>query len=211
GQLVRRASNSISDAIAGTTFSLLAAEPGELIQVTVAQNADAALKSMQDFAAAYNAVRSWATTNSAPGAALAGSTALRTMASSLTSQLLQPVTGLASGWTHASFVGLQHDKNGVLSVDAAVFKAALASDPASLRRLFALSGETTDAELAFMAAGDLAQPSTAGYDVTITQAATVASVTGASWTTYSTAGAPDTMSVTDASTGAVGEIQIADG
>ncbi|MHB1298122.1 MAG: flagellar filament capping protein FliD [Gemmatimonadaceae bacterium] len=211
GQLVRRSTNTISDAIAGTTLTLLTAEAGESSQVTVARNEDAAANAMQGFAAAYNVLRTWVSANAAPGGPLAGSTALRTMAGSLTSQLLLPVVGASGNWTTAARAGLQHDRDGVLSLDATVFKAAMASDLEGVRRLFSMSGSTTDAELAFVTAGDLATPTGTGYAVVITQAATRAAVTGASWTTYSTTGAPDTMSITDASTGKSGAVAIADG
>lgn len=211
GQLVRSATNTINHAIAGTTLSVLAAEPGALTTVNVTRNVDAMVKTLQDFAAAYNAVRSWASTNSAPGGALAGSSTLRTMASTLTSQLLQPVIGLTGTYTSAALAGLQHDRNGVLSLDVAAFKAAVATDFEAVRALFSQTGRTTDPELEFITAGERATPTAAGYAVAITQAATQAVLTGASFTTYSTTGTPDTMSITDASTGRSASILLADG
>lgn len=211
GQLIRSATNTITGAIAGTTVSALAAQPGETVTVNVERNADAIAGLLQEFAAAYNAVRSWVTTNSAPGGALAGNSALRSMAGTLTSQLLQPVVGITGDYTSAALVGLQHDRNGVLSLDVGMFKNALQNDLEGVRRLFTQSGSTTDFELEYITAGELAAPTATGYAVEITQAATLATVTGASFTNYATTGTADTVSITDASTGRIAEVLLSDG
>jgi flagellar hook-associated protein 2 len=211
GQLVRSATNTVTGAIAGTTINVLAAEPGALTTVQVTRDADAMVKTLQDFAAAYNALRSWASTNAAPGGALANNSALRTMAGSLTAQLLQPIAGVAGALTSASLAGLQHDRNGVLSLDVAVFKAALSTDLDGVRALFSQTGTATDAAVEFITGGDTTAPTASGYAVEITQAATQAELTGAAFATYTTTGTPDTITLTDASTGRSAEVLLADG
>jgi flagellar hook-associated protein 2 len=211
GQLARRSTNIISDVIAGTTFTALGAEIGATTTVSITRDADAAAKLLQDFATAYNAARSYATTATASGGPLAGNGALRSMALSLTTQLLQPVVGLSGTFTSAALAGLEHDRNGVLSLKLPTFKAAFAADPVGIQRLFTQNGTTTDSELSFVTAGDKSVPTATGYAVAITQVATRATVAGASFATYATTGAADTMAVTDVTTGRTASITMANG
>lgn len=213
GQMVQRSTNTVSDAISGVTLNLLAAEAGTTVSVQVARNTDAIAGNLTSFATAYNNLRNFITQNTAAGAPLAGNTAIRSMGATINSQLLQTVAGLSGTYTSVSLAGLQHDRNGVLSLDSTVFKTVLASNFNDIKALFATTGTATDSEVSYISAGAAAQPSAVGspYAVAITQPATVASVSGAQWTTYATAGAADTMSLTDTSTGLTGSISLANG
>jgi len=211
GQVVTRSSNAVSDVVTGVTFNLLAAEAGTAVTVSVARNLDDAVSRMQSFAAAYNDVRTWADTNAAPGKRLAGDTALRSMVNSISSTLLQSVTGLTGSYTAASMAGISRDKNGVLSVDAAVLKAALGASYGDVRKFFSKAGIPTDGEVTYVGSSDATKATATPYAVTITQAATAASVTGAAFATYATAGTPDAMTITDASTGNSGTVTLTNG
>lgn len=211
GQLVTRAANTVSDAIPGVTLNLLAAEPNTSVTLTLERDTNAIVQKVQDLVAAYNAVKSFVATYTAEGGTLAHNGALRGMSATLTNSVLGSVTGLSGAITTAAVTGLQHDKNGVLSLDVPTFTSYLKTNFADVKRVFSLTGTTSDAEVTFLTAGTAAKPTTSPYAVTITQAATQASVTGAVWTTYVTAGLPDTMTITDASTGTVGAITIANG
>lgn len=211
GQLIRRSTNTITDAIAGTTITALGAEIGATTTVNLTRDSDAAAKLLQDLASAYNAARSYATTASAKGAPLANNGALRSMAATLTAKMLEPLVGVSGTYTTAALAGLEHDKTGVLSLNASVFKAAFAADPIGIQRLFSQYGATTDSDVTFVTSGEKALATATGYAVAITQASTQATVTGSIFTTYATAGAADTMAVTDVTTGRTSSITMADG
>jgi flagellar hook-associated protein 2 len=211
GQLVTRGSNTVSDAIAGVTLNLLNAESGTSVNLSLVRDANAIVQKVQDFVAAYNAVKSFVATYSAAGGTFAHNGALRSMSAALTNALLGSVTGLAGTFTTAGVTGLQHDKNGTLALDVTKFAGYLTTNFAEVKKLYSLTGTPSDSEVTFITAGTAAKASASPYAVAITQAATQASVTGAIWATYATTGAPDTMTVTDASTGAVGAITIANG
>lgn len=210
-QIVTRSSNSISDVIPGVTLNLLAAEADTTIDVTVSRNVDAAVTSMQAFAAAYNDVRKWAETNSAVGKSLEGNTSLKSMVSSLSTSLLSSVVGLTGTYTIASQAGLVRDKTGVLTVDATALKAALASNYSDVKNLFSQTGIPSDSEVTFVSATDATTAGATPYAVNITQAATAASATGSVFATYTTAGTPDTMTVTDVATGRSGAVTLTNG
>jgi flagellar hook-associated protein 2 len=211
GQLLTRSSNSISDAITGVSLNLQSAEPGTTVNIDVTRDTAGIAAKLQAFAAAYNTLQSFVKTNTATNGALAHDPTLRSMGSSLTSVLLTGVRGLNGTYTSAAMAGLHHDATGVLSLDTDTLTAALQTNFDAVKHLFSLAGSATDSEVSFISAGIAAQPSTTPYAVQITQAATLASVTGASWTTYATSGAPDTMTFNDAATGASGSITLANG
>ena len=210
-QVVTRSTNNVSDVLSGVTLNLLAAEPGTAVNVSVARDYDAATAQMQAFAQAYNDVRSWADSNTGVGKRLANNSALKTMVQSLSSSLLTTVTGISGAYSLASMVGLSRDKYGVMSLDATTFKAALASNFDDVKKLFTQAGVPSDSEIAFISAADATKATATPYDVAITGAATQASITGAAFATYVTAGTADTMTVTDASTGKSGSIALANG
>lgn len=211
GQTVTRATNSISDAVSGVTLNLLGAEAGTTVNVSISRNVDAITQNIQTFASAYNAVRTWVNQATATGAALANDTSAQSMMQSLTNALLNNVTGATGSLTTAALAGLQHDKSGVLSLDTTVFKNYAATNFEDLRHLFTVTGTPSDSEVSFVSAGTAAQATATPYALNITQPATLAAITGSAFATYATAGAPDTMSVTDASTGYSGTVSLTNG
>jgi flagellar hook-associated protein 2 len=211
GQLLRRSTNTISDAVAGVTFTALSAEVGGTATVNITRDADAAAKLLSDFASSYNALQSWVSTNTAAGGSLANNGAVRSMAASISNQLLQSVTGTTGTYTSPVMAGLERDKNGVLALNATTFKAAFAADPSAVMKLFSESASATDNEVSFVSAGEKAVATSTGYAINITQAATQASVTGSVFASYATTGAPDTMAITDAATGRTVNISLANG
>lgn len=211
GQSVTRTTNAVSDVVTGVTFNLLAAEEGTSVTVNVARDSSETVTRMKAFAATYNDVRTWADTNTATGGRLANNSAVRSMVASLSSRLLTSVTGLTGTYTMSSMVGLSRDRNGVLSLDTATFTAALSANFEDVRRLFSRAGVPTDAEVSFIEATDATAATATPYAVDISRAATAARTTGAVFSTYATTGTPDTMNITDASTGKTGAVTLTNG
>lgn len=211
GQLVTRPTNAIADAITGVTLNLLGAEQGTTVNLTLASDTATIVKNVSNLVSAYNNLRAFVKGNTADGAPLAHNSSLRLMASQLTDTLLSGVSGLTGSFASAAMVGLQHDKAGVLSLDQTVFTGFLKTNFADVKKLFALTGTPSDPAVLFITAGTAAKPSGTPYVVAISQAATQASVMGSVWATYATAGSPDTMTITDKSTGVMGAITIANG
>lgn len=210
-QVITRSSNAVSDVVTGVTLNLKAAEAGTNVDISIARNLDDAVTRMQNFATAYNDVRAWADANLAPGKRLASNTALKSMVNSISSTLLVPVTGLSGSLTTASMAGVSRDKVGVLSVNADTLKAALTSNFEDVRKLFSQAGVPSDSEVTWVGSSDKTKATASGYAVVITQAATAASVTGSVFATYTTAGTPDTMTISDSATGKSGSVTLTNG
>lgn len=227
GQTLTSRTNTVTNSIPGVTLNLLDAEPGTTVNLTIARNTQGIESLISNFVTAYNSAQSFITTNTANGDAsatlsstsaqttiagpLANDMSITSMGYSLSSALIQSVTGLTGDYTAVSQAGLMTDSNGVLSLDQSTFETALANNFTAVKNLFVSSGTTSDSEVTFVSAGTTAQPSATPYAVNITQPATEAAVTGSSFTTYATTGAPDTMSIADTSTGFSTSVTMANG
>ncbi len=212
GVLLKRNSNSISDAIGGVTLNLLQAEAGTTVTVGISRDFDGATAAVQKFASAYNDIVAYVKTQGAKGAALQTNSTLRTTLHSITSVFFQQVNGLGAtnAYQNAALTGVALTKTGTLDVDPAAFTAALASNFDDVSSLFSTHGTVTDGETQFVGSGTA---SVAGsYDVAITAAATRATLTGSGFSgTYADDATSDTMSITDGYSGRSGSIALNNG
>jgi flagellar hook-associated protein 2 len=211
GQRVTSASNTISNAVAGVSLNLLQASAGESIDVSVTTDTSAITGLIKEFVSSYNALRSFVKSSTAAGGALHNNATVRSIASGLTSRMTGALPGLTGTYTTASLVGLQHDANGVLSLNESVLTTALAADFDGARAVFSVLGTPSSADVTFVSSTTATKASDTPYALAITQAATQATATGASWSTYATTGTPDTMTVLDGSTGVSTNVTLTDG
>ncbi len=210
GVVIRRSSNTISDALAGVTLNLQQAEVGTVTTLTIARDDDAVVKSVGEVATAYNALLKFRADQAKVGAALFNSPTLRASMATLTNSLLSPVIGAPSSYSRASIAGLSLQKDGTLLLDASAFKTALATNIIDVTTLFASSGSASNSTVSFYSSTDKTVPGSYGVD--ITAAATTPTVSGAGFSgTYADDGTPDTMTVTDSSTGKTTSVQLANG
>ena len=138
GRELTRSSNNVSDAIAGVTLSLTAAEPGTSLDVAINRDIDSSVNAVQKFADAYNAIRTFFDTQRA-GGALATSSTLRSIVDSYLTALR---TGVSSNTTYGSLAvtGVALDRNGLLQVDKSVVKSAVIAKPTEVEALFGFTG-----------------------------------------------------------------------
>jgi len=211
GVLVTSASNTVTGAVAGLTLNLQAAEPGTVVDVTVARDHDAAVQAVQGFATAFNAVAAFVQQQSAAGMPLAGNGTLRSTLQQLKQALLTDQVGLPAGsaFARGALVGVALTRTGTLEVDAAKLKAALASNPADVRALFASAGSGDTSALSLFAAGKETKPGS--YAVRIDTPATAATATGAGFGgAYAVAGPADRLRITDVG-GKAAAVELRDG
>ena len=209
GVLVTNSSNTLTSALPGVSLNLLAAEPGTVADVVVSQDVDAAVSSVKAFVTAYNAAQGEVTAQRAPGAALAGSGAARSAASSLTSAMLTDVFG-AGSYSRATLLGVSLNRSGVLEVDDAALRTALSTNLADVKLLFGSNSSATDPNVSFVTAG--ASVPAGSYGVTIAQAATRASITGAAFSgVYADDGTADSLTITDSVLGTSATIALNNG
>jgi flagellar hook-associated protein 2 len=212
GVLVTRNSNTITDAITGVTLNVQHAEVGTTIALGIARDSSRITSALQSVATSYNTLRSLVVSSTAAGGALAYNGSMRSSFNSMKDTLLGAVPGLATGsaYDHAALVGLSVDKTGNLSLDSTALAAALAANPDGVKAVFQTNGTVTGTSMSYLASSYKTIPGS--YDVAVTRAATVSTVTASgSGFTYVDGGTADTMTIGDAVTGRSGSISLASG
>lgn len=216
GLALTRASNTVTDAITGVTLNLVAEEAGAVTNLTIDHSSDGAKASMQGFVDAWNKLVDFVKTQQTPPAAgkaapaLFADQILTTAKSTLSRQLLGTVGGAPADLSTAAMAGVSIDAKGKLTLDTTKFDTAFKTRLEDVRTLFSQRGSTTSSQVTYISSG----AKTAGgiYGVNITQAATQATVTGTGFSgTYADDGTPDTMTVTDLSTGATTTVSLSNG
>jgi len=202
GLQVTRASNKISDALAGVTFDLKQADPATL-SLSIGVDTASLRANVQSFVDAYNGVQSFINgqfvfdKTTGKNGVLSDELLLTSIQSSLSSSLLISVPGIAAGKPDSLVsIGVEPDKNGVLSINDNIFTTFLNTDVNAIRDVFAVQGSSINNDLKFLVSG-LNTPS-GTYSVGITAAATQAIKTGAAIPSPGGLGGAETLAVTSA-------------
>lgn len=178
GVAMERSSNTVSDAVAGVTFTLNGEQTdlSKTTTFTVSQDKDAAAKAMQDvvdkFNTLYNDYKSRAKfTANADGSYTRGVFNMDMTVRNLVTQVQQALMGGPSGlsatarYQSPSSVGVKTNQDGTLSLDTAAFKEALGTDPGAVANLFNNSGVSSNPLLSFVSSGGKTTNSPISYTV----------------------------------------------
>lgn len=177
---VSKASNTVTDAVAGLTLNLKA-QTTSPINLEVGLD-DTALKTTLDgFVAAYNKIRGNLKDQQQKDATLSRETTPSTLERGLRNILREQVAQYGIG---LSDIGLSFDKDGVLSLNKTKLDTAVAADPSILEKVFANTATTTDARVKYLGANNMTQEGTfavnvsTAYDGSNTIAGTINGVAG---------------------------------
>lgn len=203
-----RSSNVVTDVLAGVTLRL-ASVSSEAVTVEVTHDDEAAVGAVNAFVKAYNAVASYVNDQGTSGP-LAGDSLVRAMRSRLRAALGTSLGTGVSRFGSLSEMGVRLNRNGLYDVNADELRAAIASDPESVAN--ALGEYAAGKSGVIDVLGSSAKTGDGAYPVVVTQAATRAAVTGAGFGgVYVDDGTADVLRITDASTGSVYDVSLADG
>lgn len=177
---VSKASNTVTDAVEGLTLNLKAVTTAP-INLEVSLD-DSALKTTLDgFVAAYNKIRGNLKDQQQKDATLSKETTPSSLERGMRNILREQVAQYGIG---LSDIGLNFDKDGVLSLDKTKLDAAVAADPSILEKVFTNTATTTDARIKFVGAntktleGTYAINISTAYDGSNTVAGTINGVAG---------------------------------
>lgn len=204
GVTVTRSDNSIDDVINGVAINVSKIESGTTVNLTVSRNIDSIKSKINSFITSYNNIIEYinnqfkyneeADEDEETTGALASESLLRSIKNSLQSTIINTVSLLPSGENALTLIGIHSDKFGKLSLKDSEFNTKINSDFNAVKRLFVAEGTTTNGEITYISHSD---KTVAGeYDVVINTVATQATVTG---TNDVSAGATDTITITDTS------------
>lgn len=199
GIVVSKASNTITDAIAGVTLTLAKASPGTTTTLTVARDTAAARAAVEGFVDAYNdlakALKDVAGYDAArkAGGPLQGDATVLGVQAQIRGVLNTALAG-GSGLATLSDAGVSFTKEGTLALDGAKLDRVLADPAKDLATLFAAAGKPTDSLVSFVSAASTATPGR--YEVDLTRLATRgAAVGGAAAALTIAAGVNDTLAL----------------
>jgi flagellar hook-associated protein 2 len=145
GQTATRSSNSITDVISGITLDLKAAKPGELIDLVVETDTEAIKESVSKFVDSYNALSSLAQSLGRYGGeggtngALIGDSMLRGVVNKVRQDLSTPVASTNSELNTLQMIGIEIDKDGIMTMDSSKFENLLKTDLSAVSTLFSAS------------------------------------------------------------------------
>jgi len=184
GIAVTKASNSVSDVIAGVTISLLKTNKDSATSITVLRDTSKVTEAVNSFVSAYNEVSKTmkdlvaynATTK--VGAVLNGEGTIRDIQTQLRKVLSSAVTGGTNTLTMLPQAGVSFQKDGTLAIDSTKLQSALTNYPNDFASLFGSNGSATDSLASFVSSTSSSKPGT--YALNISQLATQGSIVGTS-------------------------------
>ena len=201
GITVSRATNTVSDAVEGVTFTLKQAEVGTSATATIALDTASASSAIKGFVSGYNKLASTVgalgnyDAETKKGGVLLGDSTLRGITSQLRSALGSTVYGMDGGIRSLSDIGIKTETDGTLKLDETLLNKAIKDNFDDIGRLFTAVGSPSDSAVSYQSASSETQVGT--YDVNITQLATHGSYvdTASSISSLVVDGTNDTFSI----------------
>jgi len=181
GVSISKNSNTVTDVIAGVTFTLL--KPAASTTLSVTRDTAAVQASVQSFVKAYNDVNKTLTDLSAynaatqQGAILQGDSAVRNIQNQIRSTLNSTLSGLGGSLTSLSQIGVSFQKDGTLTLDSTKLQTAIDTNYSGIAGLFATVGSPTDSLVKYVSSTTGTVPGS--YAVSVSQLATQGKSVGA--------------------------------
>lgn len=182
---VHRSSNTVTDLVEGVSLDLRSAG-GQPVTITTARDLDAAVDAVSGLVTAANELITLARDKSVyvpdgESGPLNGQSAIRDLLFDLEGALSSPVPNLDGATSFASAIGITLGEDGTFSLDEGVLRSAFEEDFEAVAGFFARQAQSDDARVTFTSSTDA---TLAGdYAVQVTQAATIAAITGSSYAT----------------------------
>ncbi|MFU8788422.1 MAG: flagellar filament capping protein FliD [Methylobacter sp.] len=146
GQAVTRSSNTISDVLQGVTLNLQSVAADTEVNIDIKLDNEAIKKTITDFVAAYNSMASttaslgkFAGSDGGKSGALLGDSTLRNIRNDLRQQTSLPVSSASSAFNTLKSIGIDINKDGVMSMDGSALDKALATNLSSVSDVFSSS------------------------------------------------------------------------
>ncbi len=173
---VTSASNTVSGALKGVSLSLLKAQPGQTVYVSVSANSGAITQGIKSFVEKFNAVvatvksvASYDEKTQAAGVLLGDFTVQATMRQ-LRNYVTKPVDGLDGSVQSLVDIGITTKSDGTMALDTSKLSSAIAANSNDVVALFAPIGVPSDSNITYVTASSDTQPG--DYALQVTAAAT---------------------------------------
>jgi flagellar hook-associated protein 2 len=144
GITVSSSTNTVTDAVAGATLTLLQKADTTTVTATVDQDLDATKTKIESFVKAYNNVMTFISQEQAKGrtgdARAIGKDGTVRGVSTMLLEKLNAEYSVGGSYTYAAAAGIGFASDGTLEFDATVFEGAAKNNIADLKKLFVGSG-----------------------------------------------------------------------
>lgn len=176
GVAISKTTNTVSDAIAGVSLTLLKTNIASATNITVTRDTAAITTAVNAFVKSYNEISK--TLKDAVAydpatratASLNGESSVRTIETQIRAILNAPIVGGTNSFTNLSKIGISLQKDGSMVLDSSKLQAAVNSNFDDLAGLFAIAGKASDSLISYSGTSDATMPGS--YAVNITQLAT---------------------------------------
>lgn len=186
---VSSSSNQFQNVIAGVSFNLLNVTQGQEITLTVAKDNTAAVTAVEDFVKSFNDVVQYIDDNSkydaasGDGGVFLGNQSASRIVQKLRSSVQDTVPGANPLANRLSSIGVTFDSKGQLVLNRSKLESALNGEikgvtAEDVKKVFSLSGESSNTGISFIAASTHTKASDTGYGIDLSQAAEQATITG---------------------------------
>jgi len=215
GAFYTRTTNSLSDVLTGVTLSLSATSVSGPSVVEIERDVDAVVAGVESFVQAFNAVSEFAlgqftgigAEEGESARPLSGDSIVRQIRNQMRAVLQTTISTEVSGFGTMQSLGIEAARDGTYDIDTAALRAAIEQDATGVQRLFSAFGGVSGSSLDYVSAGAEVQPGT--YDVFITTPPTQAAATSSGFGgTYVDDLTPDTITISDLSTGAAYDTEL---
>jgi flagellar hook-associated protein 2 len=200
GLTVSRATNTLTDVVAGTSIKLSSADPNTDVTITIGRDVDGLTTKAKAMVDGVNSVlaKLKVYTRYSPDTKIAGTLQGDSRATDLVNSLVQSLQNVTGSGTYKSLsqIGVSFQRDGSYAFDQAKFTDAVNNDYDSVSKLLARTGTATDSRVSFVGATPATNGRSTPFPVVISQAAEQASVTGAA---FGTLAADEDVTVTSAS------------
>ena len=179
---ITRSTNQITDVIEGVTLDLKGQEDGAVVTLDIDRDYEGIKAKISDMVEKYNEVMTCINgqfaydEDTGEAAPLFGDSALMSVKSNIRSVILSGVTGMDSSLDHLSLVGINIDRDGLLSINDSTLEGYLQTNYSDVVGLLVAQGSSTNSNISFVSSG--LKTEAGSYEVEITQAATQASTAG---------------------------------
>lgn len=160
GLLLTQSSNQLKNAIEGVTIDLKKAQPGTLVDLTIANNDSQLTNAVNEFIKQYNdtmtTINSLTSYNAETkkGGTLQADSGVRTLKLNLSKILGEPVAKSGSTVLTLADIGIKTNKQGLLEMDSDKFNTAVANNYDAIAALFAKTATATDTNIRIKSVGN---------------------------------------------------------
>lgn len=160
GLLLTQSSNQLKNAIEGVTIDLKKAQPGTLVDLTIANNDSQLTNAVNEFIKQYNdtmtTIYSLTSYNAETkkGGTLQADSGVRTLKLNLSKILGEPVAKSGSTVLTLADIGIKTNKQGLLEMDSDKFNTAVTNNYDAIAALFAKTATATDTNIRIKSVGN---------------------------------------------------------